>query len=92
MQVMESLQSPELKGRGFSPHLQYFIEKMMSKEAGDRYQSFAELIEDIAGQLEGRDDLDFRSGATERRPRAGRGRAGGAAGESKRKGLRRRRR
>jgi hypothetical protein len=39
MQVMESLSSKELKGRGISPHLQYFIEKMVAKEADDRYQS-----------------------------------------------------
>ena len=59
MQVMESLSSPELKGRGFTPHLYYFIEKMMAKEAGHRYQSWSALIEDIAAQIEGREDLDF---------------------------------
>ena len=31
--------SPELKSRGLSPHLHYFIEKMMAKEAELRYQS-----------------------------------------------------
>ena len=70
MQVMASLESPELKGRGFSPHLHYFIEKMMSKEADHRYQSFAELIEDIAGNLEGREAMDFRKAVE--RPRASR--------------------
>lgn len=59
MQVMESLSSPELKGRGFTPHLYYFIEKMMAKEASHRYQSWSALIEDIAAQIEGREDLDF---------------------------------
>jgi serine/threonine-protein kinase len=59
MQVMESLSSPELKGRGFTPHLSYFIEKMMAKEANHRYQSWTELIEDVAGQIEGRASLDF---------------------------------
>jgi serine/threonine protein kinase len=59
MQIKESLSSPELRGRGFSPHLSYFIEKMMAKEAEHRYQSWSELIEDIAGQIEGREDLDF---------------------------------
>ena len=34
--VMESLSSPELKSRGLSPHLHYFIEKMMAKEADIR--------------------------------------------------------
>ena len=59
MQVMESLRSPELKSRGFSHHLHYFIEKMMSKTLEARYQSWDELITDIRGQIEGRESLDF---------------------------------
>lgn len=59
MQVMESLSSPELKGRGLSPHLHYFIEKMMAKDADVRYQSWEELIKDIREQLEGRESLDY---------------------------------
>jgi serine/threonine-protein kinase len=59
MQVMSSLSSPELKSRGFSPHLHYFIEKMMAKEAEVRYQSWSELIDDIRAQIEGRERLDF---------------------------------
>jgi serine/threonine-protein kinase len=62
MQIMESLSSPELKGRNLSPHLHYFIEKMMAKDKDVRYQSWAELTDDIKSQLEGRDSLDFRSG------------------------------
>ncbi|MFT6363188.1 MAG: serine/threonine-protein kinase [Planctomycetota bacterium] len=62
MQVMDSLSSPELRGRNFSPHLSYFIEKMMAKEADHRYQSWSELIEDVAGQIEGHEDLDFSRG------------------------------
>ena len=58
-QVMESLSSPELKGRGISPHLHYFIEKMVAKDAEDRYQGFDELISDIEEQLRGRDEMDF---------------------------------
>jgi serine/threonine protein kinase len=58
-QVMESLSSPELKGRGISPHMQYFIEKMVAKDAAARYQTWGELIEDVQGQLAGRQDLDF---------------------------------
>jgi serine/threonine-protein kinase len=69
MHVMERMSSPELKSRGLSPHVHYFIEKMMSKEAELRYQDFDELIEDIRGQIEGRASLDFRSDAG-----AGRGR------------------
>src|SRR5262249_52364448 len=43
-QVMESLSSPELKGRGISAHTHYFIEKMVAKDVGARYQSWSELI------------------------------------------------
>jgi len=75
MQVMQSLSSPELKSRGLSPHLHYFVEKMMAKEAELRYQSWDELLGDIRAQLEGRERLDFEreSGAegttTQRGPR-----------------------
>ena len=41
-QVMEHLSSPELKSRGISPHLHYFIEKMVAKDAADRYQGWSE--------------------------------------------------
>ncbi|MFN0007708.1 MAG: serine/threonine-protein kinase [Planctomycetota bacterium] len=59
MQVMQSLSSPELKSRGLSPHLHYFVEKMMAKQADLRYQSWGELLEDIRGQIRGREQLDF---------------------------------
>jgi serine/threonine-protein kinase len=73
MQVMQSLSSPELKSRGFSPHLQYFVQKMMAKEAEVRYQSWSELMADIRAQLEGRESLDFERGSAEaaRRPSPG---------------------
>ncbi len=70
MQIMQSLSSPELKSRGLSHHVHYFIEKMMAKELEARYQSFAELIEDIRTQLEGKQSLDFEHDARSRR-RAG---------------------
>ena len=66
-QVMETLSSPELKSRGISPHLHYFIEKMVAKEAGHRYQSWSELITDVRSQLEGRASLDFEREARDRR-------------------------
>jgi serine/threonine-protein kinase len=69
-QVMERLSSTELKGRGISPHLQYFIEKMVAKEASHRYQNWSELIDDIRSQLAGRADLDFERGV--RKPPGGR--------------------
>ena len=75
MQVMQSLSSPELKSRGLSPHLHYFVEKMMAKEADLRYQSWDELLGDIRAQIQGRERLDFdrpdgeESQATKRAPR-----------------------
>lgn len=57
--ILESLRSPELKALELSPHLQYFIEKMMAKDPRDRYQSFRELIDDVRAQVSGRDDLDL---------------------------------
>ncbi|MFT5289303.1 MAG: serine/threonine protein kinase [Planctomycetota bacterium] len=65
-QVMDSLSSPELKGRGISPHLHYFIEKMVAKDVEDRYQGFDELIADIEQQLRGRDEMDFGAEAKRR--------------------------
>jgi serine/threonine-protein kinase len=69
MQVMESLSSPELKGRGISHHLHYFIEKMMAKDLEARYQSWEELIGDVRAQIEGREALDYERTARQRRRR-----------------------
>lgn len=69
MQVMESLSSPELKGRAFTPHLQYFIEKMMAKEVEVRYQTWDELISGIQDQLKGYQSLDY---GRDVRPKSGR--------------------
>ncbi|MCP3914348.1 MAG: serine/threonine protein kinase [bacterium] len=66
--VMESLSSRELKSRGLSPHLHYFIEKMMAKDAEVRYQSWDELTADIKSNLEGRDSLDY---SKDLRPKSG---------------------
>ena len=59
MQIMDSLSSPELKGRNFTPHLNYFLSKMMAKDKQERYQSWPELVEDIGGKLEGFAGLDY---------------------------------
>ncbi|HET6204321.1 MAG TPA: serine/threonine-protein kinase [Planctomycetota bacterium] len=58
-QVREALSSAALKGRRISPHVHYFIEKMMAKEREIRYQSPADLIADIEVQIAGRKSLDF---------------------------------
>lgn len=57
--VMDSLNSPELLRRRISPHLQYFIEKMVAHDAADRYQSFDELIQDVEAQIAGRRALEI---------------------------------
>jgi serine/threonine-protein kinase len=63
MQIFQSLTSPELKSRGLSPHLHYFVEKMMSKDVADRYQSFAELGSDVRAHLAGRSQLGAKKAA-----------------------------
>jgi serine/threonine-protein kinase len=72
-QVLESLASPELKSRGVSPYLQFFIEKMMSKEADQRFQTWSELIAEIESTREAVARLDLsgmrEQGAPTRRPR-----------------------
>lgn len=76
--VMERLSSPELKSRGHSPHLHYFIEKMMSKDAELRYQSWDEALTDVREQVEGRASLDFKAAAAR-----GRGRGRGVGSRAK---------
>lgn len=66
MQIMQSLKSPELKSRGLSHQLQYFIEKMMAKDLEARYQSWQELADDVRQQIEGRESLDFEKQIRER--------------------------
>ncbi len=59
-QILASLSSEVLKSRKISPHLHYFIEKMMAKEREVRYQTPDELIADIEGQIRGKKTLEFR--------------------------------
>ena len=59
--IERELASPELRRRGISPHLHYFVEKMTAKDAGQRFQSFAEWIGEVKGALAGRQGLDFKS-------------------------------
>jgi serine/threonine-protein kinase len=60
-QILDSLSSRALKsGRGISPHMHYFIEKMMVKDREIRYQSPAELIKDIEDKIKGKKTLFFR--------------------------------
>ena len=59
-QVMEALNSSEIKNRRISKHLHYFIERMMTKDKALRYQTPAELIEDVRSQMEGLSSLEFK--------------------------------
>ncbi|MBI2930392.1 MAG: serine/threonine protein kinase [Planctomycetes bacterium] len=59
-QVMEALNSTEIKNRRISRHMHYFIERMMSKEKELRYGNPRELIDDINEQIEGFRSLEFR--------------------------------
>jgi len=58
-QILASLSSEVLKSRRISPHMHYFIEKMMAKEREVRYQSATELIADIEQQIRGKKTLEF---------------------------------
>jgi serine/threonine-protein kinase len=58
-QILASLSSETLKSRKISPHMHYFIEKMMAKEREVRYQSPTELIADVEAQIRGKKTLDF---------------------------------
>ncbi len=68
----EALSSPELRRRGISPHLHYFVGKMTAKEAAERFQSFAALIQEIRSALDGHRDLDLDGGRSGRPRRRGR--------------------
>jgi len=59
-QVLADLQSDEIKNRGISPQVLYFIEKMMAKEKEIRYQNPQEVIADIKSQMDGFKSLEFR--------------------------------
>lgn len=80
MQVLASLESKELKQRGVSVHLHYLVQKMMSKDPTERYQSWSELIADVEQLRAGSRGLDWRGSAparpTARRTRPRRGRRG----------------
>ncbi|MCA9000937.1 MAG: serine/threonine protein kinase [Planctomycetes bacterium] len=66
--VLEVFRSSELKGRALSPQLQYFIEKMLAKDAGVRFQSYGELISEVQGQIEGQRRLDYTADKSRRGP------------------------
>jgi serine/threonine protein kinase len=60
--LLDELRSPELKGMNISPHVHYFIQKMMALEREVRYQSPQELIQDIEEQIRGKKTLAAQPG------------------------------
>ena len=60
-QVMESLNSSQIKNRRISRHTHYFIERMMSKDKDLRYASPDELVKDVTEQMEGFQSLEYRA-------------------------------
>jgi serine/threonine protein kinase len=66
-QVLEALNSSEIKNRRISRHMHYFIERMMSKDKNLRYATPKELIDDINEQIEGFRSLEFRPDEEARR-------------------------
>ncbi len=59
-QVMEALNSSEIKNRRLSKHMHYFIERMMSKDKDLRFSTPHELVEDITEQIAGFKSLEYR--------------------------------
>lgn len=64
-QVMNSLDTAQTKSGKMSMHMHYFIEKMMAKDRDIRYQSAAEIVEDIAQVLAGAADLVYDASESE---------------------------
>ncbi|MCI0340486.1 MAG: serine/threonine protein kinase [Planctomycetales bacterium] len=57
--VLDELENPQALSKNVTSHLSYFIMKMMAKEREIRYQSPAELVEDIETQILGKKTLVF---------------------------------
>ncbi len=58
--ILEALSSPELQSRRVSPHMNYFIRKMMEQDRDFRYTDIGELMADIEQQIRGKKTLSFR--------------------------------
>lgn len=57
--ILQVLSSPELQSRRISPHMNYFIRKMMEQDRDFRYADMGELIADIETQIQGKRSMDF---------------------------------
>ncbi len=54
-QVLESLSSDKIRAMNLSPQIHYFIEKMMAKDKGDRFQTPGQLAAEIEAYLRARE-------------------------------------
>ncbi|MBI4878219.1 MAG: serine/threonine protein kinase [Planctomycetes bacterium] len=57
--ILAALSSAELQSRRISPHMNYFIRKMMEQDRDFRYGDMAELVKDIGEQVRGKKTLSF---------------------------------
>lgn len=57
-QVLQQLQGDKVKDQISRP-MHYFIEKMMTKKKDYRFQSPGEIIEEISGHLEAKEEMEF---------------------------------
>ena len=57
--VLEELENPAALSANVTTHLQYFLMKMMAKDREIRYQSPAELVDDIESQILGKKSMVF---------------------------------
>ena len=59
--------APSSLAPGIPPELDAVVTRLLAKDPKERYQSWQELIDDVRGQIEGRDSLDFEKDARARR-------------------------
>lgn len=71
-QVLESLSGERIRALQLSPQVHWFLEKMMAKEPGMRFQDPKQLQQEIAGYLQHRQhQLDLEQRAQQGPPRLG---------------------
>lgn len=59
--IYEELNSSEIKNKGISELMQYFIQRMTSKDINERFPSMNELISEITEHMEGYKELDYKN-------------------------------
>ncbi|MFH0946148.1 MAG: hypothetical protein V2A76_13190, partial [Planctomycetota bacterium] len=65
--ILEALSSPELQSRRISPHMNYFVRKMMEQDRDFRYATVAKLVADVEDQIRGKKTLSFETSGNEGR-------------------------